>query len=71
MRVNLISRMSMVEQYRMRVLKEMQIYEELNKFRLENGILYARFWVPREGEGRFRDFLGGLAQSNDIVKATY
>lgn len=47
-KTNVVSKMAMIEEYRLKVFKEMQIYEELNKCRLDNKILVVEFWVPSQ-----------------------
>lgn len=40
--------MSLIEKYRLFLLREKQLYNELNKLKMQGHLFIAELWVPKE-----------------------
>lgn len=63
------SRVSPLEEFRMLLIKELSIYAELSKFRVENKIMSARCWVPTERVGHLYNEVARIKRENEQVRA--
>lgn len=60
---------SYLEAARMRIGKELKIYEELNKFKLEDKILSAWLWVPEEETDHLKKKITHIVSHSQNIKA--
>lgn len=63
------SGVSFMEECRIRVGKDLRIYEELNKFKLEDKILSAWVWVPAEDQDQLKARITHMTNHNPNIKA--
>lgn len=63
------SGVSFLEECRIRIGKELKIFEELNKFKLEDKILSAWVWVPEEDQEQLKKRITYIVSHNSNIKA--
>jgi V-type H+-transporting ATPase subunit a len=63
------SGVAFLEECRMRIGKELKIYEELNKFKLEDKILSAWVWVPAEETDSLKKKITHIVSHSQNIKA--
>jgi V-type H+-transporting ATPase subunit a len=63
------SKVSPIEELRMTVAKELSIYAELSKFRIENKIMSAHFWIARESIPVLFSEIARIKKENEQVRA--
>lgn len=61
---NQYSNCSLVEEYRLYILKEKCIYQNMNHLRLENNIFIGNVWIPQEIYSRVQESLTNVAKKS-------